>query len=114
MKYLIVDDSKIIRETVIHPIPQNVDQIIECSDGDEALEAYSNFLPDWVLMDIKMKKVNGLVATKNIKRKFPEAKVAVLTSYDSKTYRSAAEIVGADRFYSKDNLGIINNDLHGI
>ena len=80
------------------------DEFRECEDGAEALTAYAEFLPDWVLMDWEMKQVNGLVATQNIINRFPDAKILIVTNYDEKDLRQAAAEAGASGFILKDDL----------
>ncbi len=114
MRFLIIDDNEDMRRSIINSICVDGDEFCESEDGENAVEYFAQFRPDWVLMDIKMKKVNGLVATRIIKQKYPDAKIAILTSYDSEAYRTAAEIVGADRFYSKTDLERISLELREI
>ncbi len=77
---------------------------IECEDGAQALEAFRQCQPDWVLMDIKLKAVDGLTATRQIKAAFPEARIIIVTSYDDKRLRKAAQGAGACAYVSKENL----------
>jgi DNA-binding NarL/FixJ family response regulator len=83
---------------------------MECSDGMEALGEYSVHHPDWVVMDVKMKKMDGLEATKLIHQYYPKAKVMIVSEYNDPKMRSAAHQAGAKAFVSKENLlDILNN-----
>ncbi len=104
MKILIVDDSKEMRNMIAEMLKSNLNQIFESEDGDEAVEQYEKIKPDWVLMDIKMKRMNGLEATIKIKQKYPDARIAIVTRYDDKFFRIYAAKVGAEAFISKQNL----------
>ena len=72
-----------------------VSDIRECADGDEAFAAYAEYQPDWVLMDIKMTRLDGISATRQIMQEWPEAKVVMLTDYDDDELRAAPRSAGA-------------------
>ena len=103
MMLLIVDDSPAMRRLIARVINDLADYIHECSDG-EALSAYRQYRPDWVLMDIEMKETNGLEATRQIISAFSEARVIIITKYDDEQMREAAREAGAVGFVAKDNL----------
>ena len=76
----------------------------ECSDGEKALGAYRQYRPDWVLMDIKMRETDGLMATRQIKAAFPEARIIIVTGHDDAKLRKAAHSAGACAYVNKENL----------
>lgn len=104
MKLLIVDDSPAMRRTIKSLLADCVQEFYECSDGGEALAAYSRNRPDWVLMDVRMKYVNGIQATEQLKALFPEAKVVIVTDYDDPKLREAAYRAGACHYVLKRRL----------
>ncbi|HVE58783.1 MAG TPA: response regulator transcription factor [Pyrinomonadaceae bacterium] len=104
MKVLIVDDNEKVREVVRDYLPAEVDEIFECSDGSEAFALYRKHLPDWVLMDWEMPKMNGITAIREIIREFPEANICLVTAFDDEDIRAEAYRAGALRFVLKDNL----------
>jgi CheY-like chemotaxis protein len=87
---LIVEDSEPMRQMIVKLVGDLTESFTECSDGAQALGAYRQCRPDWVLMDIKMKEMDGLMATKQIKAAFPEARIIVVTGYDDPKLRDAA------------------------
>jgi two-component system chemotaxis response regulator CheY len=101
---LIVDDSAQMRRTIRLVVKDLVSEIYECSDGSDALAAYSAHHPDWVLMDIRMKKTDGFTAIKQIKAMYPDARIAVVTISTGEDLREAARSAGASAFVVKDNL----------
>jgi CheY-like chemotaxis protein len=101
---LIVDDSPEMRRAIRLVIKDMADSIYECDDGSEALAAYTAYLPDWVLMDIRMKKTDGLTATGLIKAAFPAARIVVVTVCTGDDMREAARSAGACAYVVKDNL----------
>ncbi|MBA2493128.1 MAG: response regulator transcription factor [Acidobacteria bacterium] len=104
MKVLTVDDNEQARQMIKHYLRELSDEFRECADGAEAVSAYAEFTPDWVLMDWEMKQVNGLVATRDIIADFPDAKVLMVTNYDEKDLRQAARDAGGRGFVLKDDL----------
>jgi two-component system response regulator DegU len=112
MKYLIIDDNPDMQKLIRQEVCSEEDCVVECSDGEGALDFYSKHLPDYVLMDIKMNKVNGIAATKMIIDKFPFARIIIITDYDKRSFRQAAKRVGAIAFFSKENLFEVKNYIN--
>ena len=105
LKFLIVDDNSEMRQTLARYIRSEGDEIYECEDGGDAPAMYQKHRPDWVLMDINMKRVGGIEATEKIVRTNPGAKVIIVTDYGDKFFRRAAQEAGAAHFVTKENLG---------
>ena len=113
MKILIVDDNASMRRMIRGIIQPLADEIYECADGGEALEIYARVFPDWVLMDIQMKPVDGITATRQIIEAYPQARVLMVTNYNDDDLRQAAHEAGASRYLVKENLLDILNILPG-
>jgi DNA-binding NarL/FixJ family response regulator len=88
-----------------------VSEIEECSDGAQALAAYSRFLPDWVLMDIEMDQMDGIAATREIINVFPNAKVLIVSKYGDEQLVQEAYNAGACGHVIKENLLAIREVL---
>jgi len=83
------------------------ERIVECEDGSEALAAYEQHHfsgADWVLMDVSMKVMDGLTATRQILSVFPAARIVITTRFDDAEMREAARQAGACGFVPKDDL----------
>lgn len=104
---LIVEDNAVMRRLLRGLMVNLADEIRECTDGSLALAAYREFQPDWVLMDIEMPRLDGLAATRQILAAFPDARVVIVTHYDSANFREAARAAGACGFVSKENLLVL-------
>lgn len=98
---LIVDDSPRSRaglRALLTTSPE-VTVIAEASSGGEAVEQVEQHQPDVVLMDVRMPGMDGLTATRCIKKNWPQTRVVLLTMYD--TYRQEAKAAGAEAFLIK-------------
>lgn len=104
MKLLIIDDYAAMRRLIGRVVNDLVSDIEECSDGAEALAAYTQYQPDWVLMDIEMSCMDGITATREILLAFPSAKVVIVTKHNDEQIREAARKAGACGYVLKENL----------
>ena len=104
VRILVVDDSPKVRRTVREIVESAGARVQECSDGDEVLEAFERFVPDWVFMDVRMARIDGLEATRLLKKVHPEARVVIVTEIDQPDLRTGAREAGAERFVAKTDL----------
>ncbi len=77
----------------------------EAADGREALELCRRLRPDLVLMDVRMPGMDGLAATREIKRQLPEMSVLILTIHENEDYMLEAIRAGASGYVLKDAPG---------
>jgi two-component system response regulator DegU len=101
-KFLIVDDHAAFRQTLRAFLPAGV--VTECADGRDVIARYAAERPDWVLMDIEMPGVDGLTATRQLKQRFPEAQVIIVSHHGEEEFRSAARDLGTLGFVHKEHL----------
>ena len=83
---MIADDHPVVREglAAIFKSQKDIKVIAEATNGEEACELYDQFLPDVVLLDLRMPKKDGLqVITDLAERKGPKARIIVMTTYES-------------------------------
>ena len=82
---LVVDDHPIVREGLVAILEAQHDfnVIAEGNDGSEAVALYRRLQPDIVLMDLQMPNTDGVAAIQQIREGDPEAKIVVLTAYDT-------------------------------
>ncbi len=104
MKVLIIEDNRTVRSLVRRALMDITVDIWECADGSDALAAYTYHRPDVVLMDIHMPGLDGLAATRRIRRFNPAAKVVMVTDYDGEDLKEAAHEAGACGYVLKQNL----------
>ena len=106
-RILVVDDSPKVRRTIREIVEDVAARVEECSDGDEVLGAYERFAPDWVFMDVRMVRVDGLQATRLLKKAHPEARVVIVTEMDQPDLRRGAREAGAVTFVPKTDLLVL-------
>lgn len=85
--------------------------ILEATDGAQAVRIYAEQQPDWVMMDIQMRPVGGLEATRAIRERFPAARIVMVTHYDDPALRAEAAQAGACAYVLKDNLAALTRLL---
>lgn len=104
MKILLCDDQAVIRDglEMLLTLEKDMQVIGSASDGAEALELAAQKRPDLILMDLKMPGVNGIEATRQLRAKFPEIKILVLTTYDDDEWLFDAIRAGASGYLLKD------------
>lgn len=100
-KIMVVEDSSRARSALMAYISLQVGVRItaEASNGLEAISKIKSSPPDIVIMDMQMPVMDGLEATKIIKKRWPWVKVIALTIY--RNYQSEALLAGADAFLVK-------------
>lgn len=90
IKVLIVDDHEMVRIGVsAYLATQNdIEIVAEAKNGKEAIEKALSLKPDIILMDLVMKEMDGIEATRKIIEQWPEAKIIIVTSFidDDKVY----------------------------
>ncbi|MFV8270107.1 response regulator transcription factor [Flavobacterium sp. GT2N3] len=107
IKIIIVDDEILFRKGISFLLGRetNIEIIFEASNGDELISFLQNNKrnhPDIIIMDLKMPIINGVEATKIIRKEFPELKIIALTSYDSKSFVANMIAVGAVSYLIKN------------
>lgn len=107
IKVLMVDDHALMRDGIraLLSLSDDMEIIGEAADGWEALEKVQELSPDVVVMDIAMPNMDGLEATRRIKKKHPKVKVLVLTQYDNQEYILSAIKAGTDGYVPKKAAG---------
>jgi len=103
-KLLIVDDEPIIRHGIrrfVNFKELSITEVYEASNGNEALKQYCEYIPDIVLLDIRMPKLNGLEFAKKIKNMNENVLIAIITGYDYYEYVVTALKIGIDDYILK-------------
>jgi len=104
IKVIIADDHALVREGIakILSLEADIEILGEASDGKEAVELAKKLKPDVVLMDINMPNVNGIVATREIKKENPGVKIIALTIHEQVDYLLELIRYGISGYLLKD------------
>jgi two-component system response regulator NreC len=92
-----------LREWVCTNFP-NV-RVLEAKNGEAALSLAYAYQPDIILMDIGLPLMNGLEATRRIKKALPLTKVVIITIHENPEYQDDAEAAGASAYVPKRKMG---------
>jgi DNA-binding NarL/FixJ family response regulator len=117
IRVLLVDDEARLRQMARHLLVSDteIEVVGEAADGRKAVDLNSELGPDLIVMDIAMPELNGLEATRIIRKQSANTKIIVITAMAAEPYRKAAITMGADAFLSK---GMLDSDLiptiHGM
>lgn len=108
IRVLLVDDQPLVRGGLARILRPKAGFTIvgECSDGDEVLDAVARLDPDVVVMDVRMRRVDGAEATRRLRAAHPDGPpVLVLTTFSDDEVLAAALRAGAAGFQLKDAPG---------
>ncbi len=117
IRVLVVDDHPPMRIGLVGLISSQpgMDVVGEASDGEEAIEVYDDVRPDVVLMDLRMPGMGGVEAILAIRKKHPDARVIVLSTYDLDEDIHRAIQSGAKSYLLKDmSIEDIASTVRGV
>ena len=103
-KMVVAEDHKILREGLksLLKTVEDLHIVGEAADGLEAIRCVENHHPELLLLDLSMPKMNGISVIRDLKSRFPETKILVLTIHDSEDYILEAFQSGLDGYCLKD------------
>jgi len=101
---LVVDDHALLRTGVANIINQEPDLMViaEAANGVEAVDMFERHHPDVTLLDLRMPEMEGVEAVTQIRERDPQAKVIILTTYDTDEDITRALKAGAKAYVLKD------------
>lgn len=106
MKIVIIDDDQLVCQSlkIILEASHEITVSAIGNDGSEALNLYREYRPDVLLMDIRMKNMNGTDALSELIQEFPDAKVLFLTTFVDDEYIIKALELGAKGYIIKQDF----------
>jgi DNA-binding NarL/FixJ family response regulator len=104
VRVLIVDDQALMRDGLasLLSLEHGITVVGAASNGEEAVKQVTALQPDVILMDVRMPIVDGVAATVQIRRDFPDTPILMLTTFDDDAYVLAALRAGANGYLLKD------------
>lgn len=105
IRVVLADDHAVVRQGLRFMLEQRSDiQVVgECEDGARAIALVTELLPDVALLDLLMPTMDGVAATREIKRLAPNTRVIILTSYHEDEHIFSAIKAGALSYLLKDS-----------
>ena len=103
VKVLIADDQTLFREGIKDLLDneKTVEVIGEAADGNEVVRLAKKLRPDVILMDIKLPHLDGVSATRLIRKELPNTNVLILSSYEDEAHVMESIQAGANGYLSK-------------
>lgn len=107
IRVLLVDDHAILREGIKALLEKqdNIEVVAEAANGREAIVKATQVQPDVVVLDISMPLMDGLDATRRMKKESPEIKILILTMHDDEEYFFQLLRAGASGYITKKAVG---------
>lgn len=108
IRVLVADDHEIFREGLLLVLDKapGIEVIGEAADGAEAVELTGRLKPDVVLLDITMPRMSGLDATLEIRQRFPDVRILILTVHEDRRYLRQVLNAGASGYLVKEQSGV--------
>jgi DNA-binding NarL/FixJ family response regulator len=103
VKVLIADDQTLFREGIKDLLDneKSIEVIGEAADGNEVVRLAKKLRPDVILMDIKLPHLDGVSATRQIRKELPNTNVLILSSYEDEAHVMESIQAGANGYLSK-------------
>lgn len=116
MKIIIVDDDCLVAGALktILEVNEDVKVLDTGSDGKQACQLYKKYKPNVLLMDIRMKEMDGLEASERILKMDPKANILLLTTFSDDEYIVKALRLGAKGYLLKQDYGSILPALRAV
>jgi DNA-binding NarL/FixJ family response regulator len=109
VRAIVVDDNDGVRRELNHLLCEEGVEVVGLgADGEEAVSLALSLAPDVILLDVRMPRLDGLDAARQIRSQVPSTRIVMLSAFDDKTLVAEATSIGVDAFLVK---GCPLNDL---
>ena len=112
IRVLLVDDETLVRQVLIQMLGahEDIEVVGEASTGDDAILSVERLQPHIVIMDIRMPRMDGIAAAREITRRYPQVRIIGLSEYAHGYHADAMEKAGAIGVYKKSRA---SEELYG-
>ncbi len=103
LRVVLADDHVMVRQGIRQFLEEEGDiaVVAEAANGEEALRLVAEHRPDVTILDIQMPGMSGVEATRQLRARFPDARILILTAHDDDPYVFALLRAGADGYILK-------------
>lgn len=100
---MLVEDQAIVRQGLKAILEQDekIRVTLEAENGQKAIDLMEGHMVDFIMMDVRMPVMNGIEATRKIKKRWPEVKIVILTTFNDDEYAMEALREGANGYLLK-------------
>lgn len=107
IRILVVDDHHVVRQGLVALINsvEDMEVVGEAADGRKGVDLHQHHLPDVTIMDLRLPVLSGVEAIQEIRRRTPQARIIVLTTFDGDENIYRALQAGARGYLLKDMFG---------
>lgn len=116
IRTLVVDDSSIAQGMICAFLEdqEDIEVVGTARNGLQAIEKVQTLCPELVLLDMQMPSMSGTEVAQQLRKRFPDVRVIVVTVYDDQVARMLCEACGVDGFVSKVRLPEISGEIRRI
>ena len=109
IRVLLADDHKFMRHELVELLQDagDIEVVGEAADGREALELADRLQPQLVIMDVTMPRLDGIEATRRLKRRWPHMRVIALSMHEEAALGAKMRAAGADAYLTKDRPDVL-------
>lgn len=105
MNFLIAIENKYINQYITKLITDRNDHLLAFPYNQVLFTGWiDEYKPDWIIIDLSLKKVNGFDLAEKIRKRSPELKICLLSDFIDERLIKKGNLIGADAFISKENL----------
>ena len=104
VRLLVAEDHAAMRATIVGTLEAEYQVVCAVGDGQEMLDAESEWEPDVIVLDISMPTLNGIEAAHRLKQRGSKAKIIFLTVHDEPEFLQVALNTGADGYVIKSRM----------
>ncbi len=107
IRIVLADDHDLMRTTIEQILQQNnhLELVASCNNGNDAIEKTLLLQPEFLLIDMVMKPINGLQVAEKIKKSLPNTKIIAFSSHSNPGYARAFLELGTNGFLVKGSMG---------
>jgi len=101
MSVLCIEDDEDVRNEMVEALARKMGKVYSATDGEEGLSAFQRIMPDIVISDIQMPRMDGLEMATAIKRLSPDTPIIIATAFSDSHFLLKAIAAGIDKFLPK-------------